>query len=204
MARTPKRPTSVVASTWQDAALPLEQRARALVDACNSRGDVKRLGGWLDASGSPALRGAVRAVGEARGVDFPSTASELPGKRLLRLARGQEQSARERSNPIARDEAFTCAACGKDVPPHGRTARDHCPWCLCSLHVDRVPGDRAAGCGGILDPVSAETRGDDVVMHYRCRVCGQTRTNRALLDGAHPDDWSQVTRVASRGGSQPR
>ena len=34
------------------------------------------------------------------------------------------------------DEAFTCVVCNKKVEPLSYTARDHCPNCLCSLHVD--------------------------------------------------------------------
>ncbi len=47
-------------------------------------------------------------------------------------------------------EAFVCKVCGRTVPPEGAGSeyRNHCPYCLSSLHLDTVPGDRAAGCGG--------------------------------------------------------
>jgi hypothetical protein len=101
-------------------------------------------------------------------------------------------------NPTKRDEAFVCGHCGRDVPAHGRTARDHCPWCLRSRHVDVVPGDRAAGCGGLMDPIGMEVRGDRVVLQFRCRTCGHERPNVALTDGAVPDDPEALRRV-SRG-----
>ena len=54
------------------------------------------------------------------------------------------------------DAGFICRNCGREVPPLGYSSRNHCPFCLCSLHVDVLPGDRAADCGGILDPVRAD------------------------------------------------
>ena len=49
-------------------------------------------------------------------------------------------------------EVFTCKNCGRVVVPEGAgsTHRNHCPNCLCSLHVDEEPGDRASACGGLL------------------------------------------------------
>ena len=41
------------------------------------------------------------------------------------------------------DNGFICAHCGKEVEPLGYTSRNHCPFCLWSLHVDINPGDRA-------------------------------------------------------------
>ena len=52
------------------------------------------------------------------------------------------------------DEGFFCAHCGKWVPPLGYSSRNHCPFCLWSLHVDINPGDlridvyRSTGHGG--------------------------------------------------------
>ena len=54
------------------------------------------------------------------------------------------------------DGGFICANCGAEVVPLRYTSRNHCPRCLCSLHLDVNPGDRAADCGGIMDPITAE------------------------------------------------
>ena len=51
------------------------------------------------------------------------------------------------------DNGFICANCGFEVKPLGYTSRNHCPKCLCSLHVDVNPGDRACECHGIMRPV---------------------------------------------------
>ena len=39
------------------------------------------------------------------------------------------------------NEDFICENCGKDVEKSSYTARDHCPYCLYSKHVDINPGD---------------------------------------------------------------
>lgn len=51
------------------------------------------------------------------------------------------------------DEGFICQNCGEKVEPLGYTSRDHCPNCLCSIHIDINPGDREATCHGILRPI---------------------------------------------------
>jgi predicted RNA-binding Zn-ribbon protein involved in translation (DUF1610 family) len=150
--------------------------ALARLAAVRSRGEVKRLG--TDVDRDAPLRAALAAIARERGVD-----PDLPGKKLVRALLDRADAARVRTNPVHVDESFTCGHCGAPVPPGGRPVRDHCPRCLRSLHVDRVPGDRAAGCGGLLDPTALELDHGQVVVRYRCRACGhETRTR------AHPDD----------------
>lgn len=87
-------------------------------------------------------------------------------------------------------ESFICANCGREVHPEnaGSKHRNHCPYCLCSLHLDITPGDRAADCGGIMDPLSVWAKtgkkpddGEWVIIH-RCRKCGALSSNRSLAD----------------------
>ena len=72
-------------------------------------------------------------------------------------------------------DSFTCKVCGRPVVSAGAGSghRNHCPNCLSSLHLDMEPGDRAADCGGIMDPVGVWVRknGEWAVIH-RCRRCG--------------------------------
>lgn len=86
---------------------------------------------------------------------------------------------------IARQEPFTCESCGKDVSPlpHG-SYRNHCPFCLCSKHVDAAgPGDRASTCGGIMKPASLDYDGKKgwSIIHV-CTKCRKTIPNKAAPD----------------------
>lgn len=82
-------------------------------------------------------------------------------------------------------DCFICANCGKPIPCGGAGSRhrNHCPHCLSSLHLDIIPGDRAAKCGGIMDPIGVWVRkdGEWAVIH-RCRSCGHLSSNRIAAD----------------------
>ncbi len=179
MARRPVAPPPTPAAALDAALLRVQ-----------SRGEIKQLGAQIDAD--PALRAAALARLAARGLGLgndeddahDADPAEVSGKRLVRALLDRAAGAQVRTNPIHRDEAFTCAHCGAAVPPGGAPVRDHCPRCLRSLHVDVVPGDRAAGCGGLLDPVALvlESGGVRVILH-KCRACGAERRVRA-----HPGD----------------
>lgn len=82
-------------------------------------------------------------------------------------------------------EPFICKACGMRVTPEGAGSfhRNHCPNCLCSLHLDNEPGDRASGCGGVMDPIGVWVRknGEWAILH-RCRTCGHISSNRIAAD----------------------
>lgn len=90
------------------------------------------------------------------------------------------------------DEAFTCENCGKDVEPLKYSARDHCPYCLCSKHVDINPGDRANSCKGILDPISLEKFKDTYKIIYKCRSCKQEHKNVIAKD----DDMDMIIKIS--------
>lgn len=157
-----------------------------------SRGELKRRGAALDQDAE--LRSALLGDALRRGLPLPADAAEWPGKRLLRAALDRRAAAQVRRNPIVRDEGFVCVVCGTDVAPAGHTARNHCPRCLVSLHVDDVPGDRAARCGGELEPVGVQRRGADEVLLHRCRRCGVSRRVRVLPD----DERSALEKLAAR------
>jgi Zn finger protein HypA/HybF involved in hydrogenase expression len=82
------------------------------------------------------------------------------------------------------DESFTCAVCDEAVNQLGYTARNHCPKCLCSLHLDINPGDRANDCGGILRPVGIKRNKKGVQIVHKCEKCGQIKKNIAADDDA--------------------
>ena len=76
-----------------------------------------------------------------------------------------------------RKEDFVCERCGAEVIGGGYT--NHCPKCLWSKHVDVNPGDRAAKCGGLMEPVSVEAKGREYIITHRCVVCGYEKKNHA-------------------------
>lgn len=99
-------------------------------------------------------------------------------------------------------EGFTCAVCGCQVTPEGAGSRhrNHCPNCLCSLHLDSTPGDRAAGCGGIMDPIAVWVRrGGEWALIHCCRRCGALRSNRSAGD----DNPVKLLSLAARPLAQP-
>ena len=97
------------------------------------------------------------------------------------------------------DAGFICKSCGREVLPLGYTSRNHCPFCLCSLHVDVLPGDRANPCGGILRPIRADVdpkRG--YVLVHKCDKCGGISRNKAATDAKiQPDDLELVIRLTA-------
>ena len=82
-------------------------------------------------------------------------------------------------------DPFVCKHCGRTVVSAGAGSdhRNHCPYCLCSQHLDITPGDRDADCGGLMEPIAVWVRknGEWAIIH-RCRVCGELSSNRIAAD----------------------
>lgn len=92
------------------------------------------------------------------------------------------------------DEEFTCFVCGKKVKPLSYTARDHCPYCLSSRHVDIFPGDRLCTCKGILEPIEIEKgKKDNLKIVYRCKTCGMIKKNKSAID----DNYDLILKIMS-------
>ena len=92
------------------------------------------------------------------------------------------------------DAGFVCANCGIAVEKLGYTSRDHCPKCLCSLHVDNLPGDRQNPCRGLLRPVQVlPDAKKEFIIIYRCETCGKTVRCRAARD----DDRDLLIRLTA-------
>ena len=75
------------------------------------------------------------------------------------------------------DESFICENCNYTVNKLEYTARDHCPNCLYSKHVDINPGDRANNCKGLLEPIGIEKFKNTYKIIYKCDKCNQTHKN---------------------------
>jgi hypothetical protein len=86
---------------------------------------------------------------------------------------------------------FKCHHCRRFIGPvpYGGYHRNHCPFCLYSLHVDVSKGDRRNDCGARMEPIGFFQRpnGEYVLLH-RCLGCGEERINRIAAD----DDFDLV------------
>lgn len=91
------------------------------------------------------------------------------------------------------DNGFICVNCGKTVEKLGVTSRNHCPYCLHSLHVDIVPGDRANECKGVLEPIGVETNSKKgYIIIFKCKKCGEVVRNKYAPD----DDFDKLLEVS--------
>lgn len=78
-----------------------------------------------------------------------------------------------------------CRHCGAEfsLDAPGTRHRNHCPWCLWSVHLDDKPGDRASDCRGGMEPVAiqAQPDGEWRIVH-QCRTCLTVHINRVAGD----------------------
>lgn len=90
------------------------------------------------------------------------------------------------------DEAFICENCKQNVEKLNYSARDHCPYCLYSKHVDINPGDRANTCRGLLIPIDIERFKDTYKIVYKCKKCGVVHKNVIAND----DDMDLIIKLS--------
>lgn len=89
-------------------------------------------------------------------------------------------------------EDFVCEHCQTFVKGNGYT--NHCPHCLYSKHVDENPGDRAATCHGLMEPIEVVVKGDQYFLTHRCLKCNQTKRNKAATN----DNFSAILRLMEK------
>ena len=93
------------------------------------------------------------------------------------------------------DNGFVCENCGKKVFPLKYTSRDHCPHCLCSVHIDILPGDRLNTCLGLLKPLDLEyNQKKGYIIVYKCLKCGEIHKNKVAND----DNKTQILKVSNK------
>jgi len=86
---------------------------------------------------------------------------------------------------IMRNEDFICENCGKKVSKHPEgSARNHCPFCLHSKHLDEsFPWDRASNCLGIMFPSWIDyKKNKGYMIEHTCKRCGKKITNKLAPD----------------------
>ena len=84
------------------------------------------------------------------------------------------------------NEHFTCQNCWFEVEKHPEwSARNHCPKCLASKHLDdQFPGDRASECHGIMLPIGMDYKKNKWNMiKHKCQKCW-----KIILNKVAPDD----------------
>jgi hypothetical protein len=83
----------------------------------------------------------------------------------------------------------------------GSAHRNHCPNCLWSRHLDDdSPGDRAADCASLMEPIAISVRGDgEWVLVHRCTGCDTLHLNRTAGD----DNPLILLRLAVKPLAQP-
>ena len=91
------------------------------------------------------------------------------------------------------DEEFLCEYCHREVKKLNYTARDHCPYCLYSKHVDINPGDRANDCMGLLIPIGIEKYKNTYKIIYKCSKCHTIHKNVMAND----DNYNLIIELSS-------
>ncbi len=84
------------------------------------------------------------------------------------------------------NETFICENCHYEVLKHPDwSARNHCPKCLHSKHLDDIsPWDRLSKCYGLMIPVGMDFKKNKWNMiKHRCTKC-----RKEILNKVAPDD----------------
>jgi len=92
------------------------------------------------------------------------------------------------------DEEFICENCNKEVNKLNYTARDHCPHCLYSKHVDINPGDRLNNCHGLLVPIGIEKYKNTYKIIYKCNKCQMLHKNIMASD----DNFDLIIKLSTK------
>ena len=89
---------------------------------------------------------------------------------------------------------FTCLNCNKNVHPlTNGSYRNHCPFCLYSLHVDNKPGDRQSTCCALMKPIGLTFKSHKGwQITHECIKCGHRSVNKTAVDTIQPDDYKKI------------
>lgn len=97
------------------------------------------------------------------------------------------------------DSGFICGHCGCEVKPLGSSSRNHCPFCLWSIHIDENPGDRACECLGLMEPILVEPDPKKgYIITHKCTKCGAEKRCRAAHEArVQPDDMDLLIKLTA-------
>ncbi len=92
---------------------------------------------------------------------------------------------------------FTCENCNEEIHPvkNGRY-RNHCPFCLYSVHLDNIPGDRTSSCKALMKPVQLTYKSQKgwQIIHL-CLKCGAIKACRVAEDTVQSDSYLILARL---------
>lgn len=104
---------------------------------------------------------------------------------------------------------FKCVNCNKEIDTDGNIGtrnRNHCPFCLHSVHLDKsIPGDRKESCNGVMKPIGItfkNTKRDkygkeligEVMIIHECSKCHAVSKNRIAGD----DSAEKILEIAEK------
>ncbi len=83
------------------------------------------------------------------------------------------------------NDSFKCENCHKQITKHPEwSARNHCPYCLYSKHLDeKFPWDRVSDCWWLMEPIDIDYKKNkwNMVKH-RCEKCWKEILNKIASD----------------------
>lgn len=95
------------------------------------------------------------------------------------------------------NESFVCEKCNKKVVSHKTwSARNHCPFCLYSKHLDKeFPWDRKSECFWLMKPVDIDyRRNKGYMIKHICLICEKTILNKVAED----DDFLEFVKKRNK------
>ncbi len=99
------------------------------------------------------------------------------------------------------NQSFKCYNCGEQVLRlNNGSYRNHCPFCLYSLHVDNLPGDRSNTCKGLMEPIgiiNSSKKGIQIIHH--CVKCGVNKVNKIATDDIQSDSLDEIIKLMKTG-----
>ncbi len=99
----------------------------------------------------------------------------------------------ERKNFLVPErEPYNCENCGQQVM--GGRYNNHCPNCLYSKHVDdKIPGDRASNCKGLMKPVGVIQKNSNWRIKQECTKCHKV----GIFDSTPGDNTDVIIQLSS-------
>lgn len=95
---------------------------------------------------------------------------------------------------LSQNTGFVCVHCTHTILPlTNGSYRNHCPFCLYSLHLDIHPGDRLNGCQGLMRPIGLVYKSKKgLQIRHRCIKCGHEKVCLVATDTVQPDNYRSL------------